>query len=329
MNSTHLYREQRGAAILVALGVLIVLSLLGTSWVVYMSLESTDTRQDLYVARAAAAAQGGARAAIAQMQQALRDRRAAELTASPLVIDIPVYRADAKTAIDAAPVLDDRYHAGVSAVITDECAKVNVNFAPPNVLISLLGIDGDKARSIRANLPRLDGSGAPGGGDPKNWLTSVDELIARNLLTADVLTTERAAQLTVYTVPDPSNPEGFININSASEDVLRAVLDVTPDAAARVAAARPLSSAAELAAVAGKVASTFNYPPPPDDPGALPREFSFSSRCYRIVCSAGLDRIDLDNPQRRASAGVETVVYFPEDGKPRILYWNEWARLGG
>jgi len=301
----------------------------------YMELERENMLLDQQEARAGWVAKSGVEAAIAQMQTAIASGKTGDILSNPLAIEVPVYimprwvdeNADPKVSRDPAvdlPVIDTAYAGRAAVVITDESAKINVNLAPPAVLMSILKIDGDKARQIRERLPRLDGAAPAAGDENRTWLATVEELVNNGLVTSEVLTAERAADLTAQSAADLNGATAQININTASSAVIEAALGVTPDVAKNVIAARPISSADALKAAAGKDATGFNFKPPVEDPTALPREIAFSSRCFRIASVGKVE--DLEGRAQKeniVARAIEAVVYFPENASPRVIYWNE------
>lgn len=310
-------RRDEGIALITTIGLLVVFMLIGIAWVDYMTVETNKSDLQINSTRARYAASGGVEAGIAQVEAALAAHALPSDT--PLEFQLPVYRKG------DTPALDEERACRVKVTISDESARININYAPPNVLRKILGVDGEKAREIRSSLPRLEGEPMTAGDQDRHWFTSVDELVTRSFLTAEQLTPELAAMLTVYSVPDPANPAGYMNVNTAPGPVLEALLDITPDMAASVIdkrTQRPLADVTELSAAAGKDPATFNVRPAPDALNTLPRELGFTSRCYRIASQAEL----VKDEKVIGSGYAEAVVYFDPQGSPRILYWSEGLR---
>lgn len=313
--------NNRGTALVLALGVLTLVVLFGTAMYRYTSLERDEFTLDNNNARANLDAKSGIEHAIAELQAAIASGQVDAMLNNDTEVKLNLYRLAGRTldAVGQAPVADERYTSKAIVHITDESARMNVNLAPPAVLMSILKIDGEKARQLRERLPRLDGSAAAEN-ESRRWLSSVDELASLPLLPPDTLTAERKADLTTFSALDMKAPAGFVNLNTASKPVLEAALAITPEVADKVMLARPLTSLDALVAAAGKGPDTFNFKPAADNPGGMPKELAFSSRCFRIRSTAVLTRT---SSQQEVKAIVEAVVQFPENEAPHIVYWNE------
>jgi type II secretory pathway component PulK len=312
-------RQNEGVALVTALALLVIFMLFGLAWVEYMEYEQNLSKHQIQILRVNKAAEGGINAGI----QAARDVVASGVVTAPpepFAFDIPVYVA---SAADAAPAPDANLVCRVQVRFEDESARININHAPPAVLREILGVDGEKAREIRSSLPRTEG-----GEENKLWFASVEELAARFPVAKDAMTPELKKMLTVYTVPDPAQATGYMNVNTAPARVITALLDVTPGVAAQIVESRPFSDVTELSAAAGKDPATFNVRPAPDALNTLPVELSFGTRCFRIHSSAELIKSDNDaNSQvTTATARFEAIVYIDELGNPHVMYWNESAQ---
>jgi type II secretory pathway component PulK len=312
--------ENGGSALVLAIAVLGIVVAFGFAMYDYTLLEQEDLTVDLDRDRALWDAKSGVEQAIAELQAAIASGQVDVLLRDGIPsVPLSVYHLAGKDLNAGAipPVPDDRYTSGAAVEISDECARMNVNLAPPAVLMSILKIDGEKARQLRERLPRLDGPAVED--ENRRWLSSVKELAGMQVLPSESLADERGANLTVFSALDMRTPAGFVNLNTASSAVIEAALGVTPEVAGKVIAARPLNSLEALVAAAGKDANGFNFKPAADSPGSLPNELAFSSRCFRIRSEARLKK--REDP--KGIATVEAVVQFPENAAPRIVYWNE------
>jgi type II secretory pathway component PulK len=315
--------ENSGAALLTALGLLFVFSMLGMAYVAYMGTVFNKSSFDLRTVCARHMAEGGVEAAIGQVQDALAAGKAADVLSAPIEIGFPVYTSDRSAPFGLAPHANRRGTVKVS--ITDESARINLNYAPTRVLQMVLGVDGDTARKIRSSLPVQD---AAAGSVNQGWLTSLDDLVTRGLMTPAAFATAPKRILTVYSVADLVNPARFLNVNSAAPEALAAVLDLAPEAAQAVTAKRPFRSLAELSAAAGKDPATFNFKPDPAAPDALPKELCLEPHAFRIVSEAVLSDLGPGGKEYRPThSRVEAVVAI-ETGVPRITFWSE-APEGG
>ena len=204
--------SEKGAALIAALSMLMIFTLLGTSYVKYMSIEQDAAMFELRKVRASHLAEGGIKAAIGEIRAALK---AGQTPEAAYEFDIPVYISDAdeKIRISAVPQR-------VRVRIEDEAARVNLNHAPRELLESL-GMDRSRVRALKNSLPK---GSVPRAGT-RQWLSSVDNLRTRKILgTREFRALDRDI-LTVHTVDDPHAPARFINLNSASPKVPAAVLN--------------------------------------------------------------------------------------------------------
>jgi type II secretory pathway component PulK len=321
-------RAHAGVALLTALGLLFVFSLLGLAYVGYMSTVVDQSNYALRSVRACHIARAGVYAAIGEIQVALEDPAAlAKALSTAYELEFPIY-----TLEQGAPegFAANAMRNGVARVsIRDESGKINLNHAPPRVLQAALGVDGDTARRIRSGLPIQEAAPA---GPGQSWMASLDDLVTRGFLTPAAFRVLPKHLLTVYSVADHANPVGFLNVNAAPPEVLAAILDIPPDAAQALAAKRanqPFRDLQELAAAAGKDPATFNFRPAPDTPSAPPKELGFQSRCFRIVSQATVSDLGPNgqeiHPTRKR---VEAVVILSEDGTPQVTFWSEAPEQG-
>lgn len=315
----HPYKNapRRGVALMTSLGLLMLFMVLGIVWFEQMTLDNEDTDMTLARTRAHLYANAGIYVRLADLHAAVERGVINSIQLDEQVIEFPVY-AQGKASSELQ--LHTRYQSRTVVTVTDENARININHAPPKVLRRLLGVEGRTARAIRASLPV---TGAEGTAE-KRWFTSIDELVTRGLMTPKQLNAVNADLVTVYTVSDASNPQRFININTASAPVLQAVLDLRREQAVRVMGARPFFTVDELVAAAGKEAALFNTRPPDSTNKGLPPELTFGSSCFRIVATSELLHVIPGvEPVTKARARVEVVVQFDAQGRPHIQYWSE------
>jgi type II secretory pathway component PulK len=292
-------RDAEGLALVTALGLLALFAVLGMAWVDYMALEQREARLDVEAARARVLARAGLQAARGAVEAAIADGTLGEFLDTEHTIEFPAYQDTGDGIVE-----DANYRGEAKVRVADECARININFAPTAVLMKALGISGAKARQIRKSLPVPGKDGGKG-----RWFASVDELVTRGFLTEQQFAALNKEILTVDSVPDARKPVGFINVNTAPAEVLEAVLGVSPEVAEQVVAKRPFSSLAELSAAAGKDASTFLVKLDADDPNSLPKELAFESRCFRVVSRGAVIRTaEADEEEPRATKSVEAVI---------------------
>lgn len=308
----RLERPDAGVALITALALLFLFSLLGGAYVSYMVYEKQQTDLDVMSTRSRLVAEAGVQAAIGSLGAALKAN--AEW---PHSLDVPI--ADYGLAADGTLAVEGAV-GKATVTISDENGRVNLNLAPTRVLAAILKVDHGAARAIQNTMPRQESdAAAPNVSGERRWLASVDELVTRGLLAPEKFAALDKTLLTVYSTGTAEPALGHINVNSAPPEVLAAVLALTPEEAAQVAAKRPFQSMEELVAATGKDPATFNVSAPPETPGALPKELAFTSRCFRVVSESALDKAE---PGQRGGYRIEAVVAFNEAGEPSIRYWN-------
>lgn len=305
-----------GAALITALALLVIFASLGTAYVTYMSLEIERSRLYTDAAPTASAARAGIFAAIGEIEKALGTPQFEAILQNGLSFEWPVYKGS--RAPGGVP-LEETQRLRNIVTVSDECARVNINFVPPRVLETILGVDGNTARQIRSSLPRLGESAEPSAEGARRRLASVDDLVVRGLLSKAALDKVDRNLITVYSALDPNDPAGFINVNSAPPEVIAAVLGIGSEAAKRVVAARPIDSLSELAAAAGCDPATFTMAPSPEASYALPKEFCLTSQCFRIVSQA----TPAAGRKSAQAVRVEAVVFFIGKGRHEIRFWSE------
>ncbi len=309
--------NQRGVALLTAIALLLVFTVLGSAYLRYMSLETEKARMAEARVRANHAVEGAVYAAVDQIKKALAEKKIDALikqTATTMVF--PSYSLSGGEQLTL--INDENVQVTARWAVRDESGKLNLNHAPASALRVILGVDGSKAREIRASLPRSE-EGAGQAGD-KRWFSTVNDVVTSGLISPDVFKTIDLSNLTVYTVPDPDQPYGYINLNTASPKVLEAVLDISPDMANTVAAARPFRSLADVCHVAGKPATMFNFKPEPETPDSMPKALSLESNAFRVFASAQVRRPG--GGSVLSSVSVEAVVVLLADGGHVFTFWQ-------
>ena len=301
--------EQRGVALLSALALLFLFSLLGVAYVSYMATLADHARYEARAVQTRAMARGGVLTAIREIETRIARGNLGELP-TDYDMTLPVYREDAEAAIGIAPSESRRATTTIATI--DESGKVNLNYAPARVLARVLKTNPGVAGKIRRSAQ------APG-----QRFIRVDEVVSRGLVAPKAATNVDETLLTVHSVADPADPSASLNLNAAPVPVLAAALALTPQAAQATAAQRPFANVAALTAAAGKGPKTFNYRPPADRPRALAPELCFESRCFRIESRASIADLGRNGEERRTTqSGIEAVVIFGH-GEPQITYWSE------
>lgn len=291
---------ESGVALITALSILALFSLLGSAYLGYMLAETNERTYDLRMVRGQEYARAGLWAAVGELEGIVGS---GGVVPAELDFEFPVYVGG-----DDGVLAHERYFGVAHVRILDECSKVNVNHASIAILRGL-GFDDETARAIVTSRSSRQSGG---------WFSSLDELVDRGLVAEDLLEKVGRDLLTVHSVADHGNARGFVNVNSASGPVLSAVLGLDPKASQEIIKARPLSSLVDLRRAAQGAAAA------PTTLQALPKEASFTSRAYRLVSTGSLswraeDGRELDS----FGSEVEGVVVFSAEGGVKVTFWNE------
>jgi type II secretory pathway component PulK len=263
-----------------------------------MAIEHDEARFETRKARARMLAEGGFNAAIGEIQAALA-RGEAPADRYEFKLPIYVYRAQGNEVFPQA----------IEVKIGDESARINLNHAPLGVLTSV-GFDPAPARALIASLPGNGKSGA--------WLTSLDELRTRKILTPEEFSSLDKELFTVYSATDPASPRAFLNLNTMSARALAAVFNIPKDEAAELAQKRPFADWRDVVGKTGRDPSTYNIKPPSQDGNQLPDALSLTSRAFHITCSA---IVESESRRRNVRYPVEAVVLFLDNGNYIVRHW--------
>ncbi len=294
-------RDDSGMALVLALGMLVLFAMLGVAYAGYMSIEFDRARYEVQTLRARNLASAAIYGAVGHIQAAIEK---GETPGAVYTLQMPMYDQQRNAEIRE-----------VSVEVSDECARINLSFAPREVL-EAIGFDRSEVRELKRNLPRdpvaMDASAS--------WLLDVDELLNRSYVSQETFAKLDRNLLTVFSA-DPLKPEGYLNLNSAPPAVLAAALNLTPEEAEAVAAKRPFESWEDLLAKTGKAADTFNVRPEVGETGGMPASLAFTSRCYRLVSSASVEVSG--GRSRLLQHRVEAVIQLDENGEYHARYWRE------
>lgn len=294
---------REGMALVSALAMLLLFSLLGSAYVRSMRIEFDAANIATQETRARFLARGGINAAVGALETALQSGES--LDGRTYTLALPLY--PNRQGERVAEVQEVTVH------LSDESGRINVNHSSIQVL-EAIGIDRAAAAAIRNGLPRADLPSS----EERQWLASVDGLLARGFLGGRAFAGLNREALTVYTVADPFSPAGYININTASPAVLAALFNISSAEAQTLADARPFTSWQDAVDKTGRDPTTYNVGRMQAVPGSMPPSLSLTSRCYRIVCEAWAS----GSGARPSGVRVEAVVLFDENGGHRFRYWE-------
>lgn len=318
-------RNERGAALIFALSMLAIFGFMGVAYVKYMSLNLVESDLDLRKARARQLAVSGIQIAASGLRQEVLSANHKVPRNTPAAFDLATYNGitHGDEGIVAEPMNVTRL-ARTTVTVYDEGGRVNLNHAPASALQKLLGVDGDTARNITANVPR----GAQG--PDARWFLTTDELLSRGLLTKAQYNLIVPDTLSTVSVVDHANPAGHFDVNGAEPAALSAMLNLTLEQAQQVKSKGPFASMEALgqavSAVTGAPAEAVTGEP----------SLGLKSRCFRVV-SEGFyakaidsDRYDAAATEdekdqlltNRTTSTVEAVLQFNDDGTYEVIYWN-------
>lgn len=288
-------KSNSGMALVAAIGMLVVFAMLGTAYLGYMTLEYDQTGQEMRDVRARTLAEAGIYAGIGEAQAAIARGEAPK---PEYAIALNAYRQEA-----TGP---GTYPQSVRVQVSDESARVNLNFAP-GALLHNLGLPDNAVKAIadyRAAGKRL---------------ASLDSLKSEGLVDTATLQSVKRDQFTVYSGTDLRQPHSYINLNSVPEPILAAIFNVNAEEATALASKRPFTSWEDAVQKVGREPSTFSVASAQYATRDMPADLALNSRCFRLV-----SLVDMNMPGGRpASAGVEAVVSFLENGTYSIRYWRE------
>lgn len=295
----HCQSRDRGAALLTALGILVLFVMLGSAYVQYMAIEKDEADYEIRKARARMLAEGGLYAGIGEIQAAIT-RGETPVERYEFRLPIYVYRGQGTEVFPQT----------VEVVVRDENARINLNHAPLSVLTSV-GFDPSQARALIASLPGSGKSGA--------WLTSLDELRTRKILSLEEFGKIDKELFTVYSATDQANPRAFLNLNTMSPAALAAVFGVSRDKAAELTQKRPFSDWRDVVAKSGSDPSTYNIRPSVEGGDVMPDALTLTSRAYHVTCTAFVQ--SESTRRQNARYPVDAVIVFLENGDYEIRHW--------
>lgn len=304
-------QRERGAALILALALMAIMAVMGTYYVRHMNLEQEAADIALAEMRARLAADAGVQATLGKLAAALRSNAMKIALAGPDRIELPTYQL-LRGAQGLELAAHERRRASADVVVFDENARLNLNAAPADVLTAALGIAPDVAQRIAEapGLPKAQGGGP---------FLAPEDLVARGLMTRETFEKLDQSLITTYSAPDPTKPDGCLNVNTASPKVLAAALGIDEAAAKAAQEKGPFRSLDAFSQVVGKDVSgvTSGGTPMPA------RAFDCESRCFRIISTGAFARVDVrGNEYHRALARVEAVVIFDKPSVYRIISWN-------
>ncbi|MBI2423788.1 MAG: general secretion pathway protein GspK [Candidatus Hydrogenedentes bacterium] len=297
-------RQQRGAALVLALSLLAVFSMLGTYYLQSMQLAVDTNTLSIRSVRAHEAAVAGIEAAIGGLYTGLQEDQLHLILGKEREIVFPVYKGVVNGETHGIEA-ENRFENKAVLSIEDESGRVNLNHAPASVLQSLLGIDGETARKLASSLPHAGGEAG------LVWLVHPDELVSRGFLSEAAYAALDKTLLTTSSVAAHDTPAPYLNVNSASSAVLAALLGVPLQKAEELRAQRPYKTLEALAQAAGA------------DLGALSMApmLRTDSQCFRIRSTGVIGRSGGAGDQ--VSATLEAVVLFDGLGAHRVVSWTQ------
>lgn len=290
-------RDERGVALFASLALLLVFTLIGTSYVQYMSITYDDTRYELTIVRADSLSRGGIYAAIGELQAALASD---DPILSEYTLSLPIYRTIGGER-EAIPQT-------VKVTVTDEASRADLNDASPQ-LLAALGLPENVVSQTRS---------AKRAGQPRR-LVSVDDLRASDFMNGQSFNELDKSLFTVYT--GAKGQQSAINLNSASPQLLAAVFAIDLVEANTLAGKRPFTTWDDVRAKVGREPSTFNVNDGVGSGTTMPSSLSLSSRTFRL--SSEVEMVVNEGSPRRIRSFVEAVVYIASDGSFAIRYWDQ------
>lgn len=287
---------RRGAALLAAVAFLAIFSMLGVSYLGYMTVEEERVLWRARTLRAETLASDFLHTALHEVHARLAagEPIPAELLFGP----VPIYRGGL-TGMDSLREAES-LRGEVRVRIEDEAAKLDINRAAPWLVTAVTGLDEDAARAVRAQL------GVPFAQRtrPDLPLRHLKELHTRGFLDEATVDALPADRVTVFSAPGP-----LLNANALSPAMLAAVLGLDEEAAERVAASRPFATREALEAAVGEGVS-------------VTAALGIASRCYRFRVEAALLRAGPNDEWARVRTHrIEAVALF-SGPRPEVVFWE-------
>lgn len=293
-------RLHDGVALISALALLALFSILGTAYLSFMTIEQDAAHYEVRQVRANQYAEAGLAGAIGEIQAALE---AGTIPQDAYTVSVPQFEQNM-----TASNID------VHVQLFDESSLLNANHVPREVF-EALGFERSAIRGLKASLPRADGVVDPN----RQWLGSIDEL-AKRLSIEDGAEGPDTSLFTVYTAYDIARPEAYLNLNSLGPKALTAVLNLTPEEGESLAGKRPFTNWPDLLNKSQKDPASFNIRPEEFGARTRPAAFTFRSRCYRILSTVNLKSIY--SARRTLTSSVEAVVVFRDDNTYAVRFWS-------
>ena len=301
--------SRRGAALLTALTLLAIFSILGAGYLTYMGSESDLVRYDLEVLRARTGAESGVYAAMGDIHAALANGGAVT-GGDTFSYTLPIFRYR-----DGAPEAREDLRIAVEVSVVDEQARLNLNHTPPHMLGALLGLTDDAVDALATALPE------PGGepGDGRRWLASPRELVTRGIVDDETFAGLDLDSLTTDSVPPGMAPAAFLNVNTIPGDAFQALLGIEDGRLSRVLDQRPFDNMSQLMNAAQRASETF----PIAGEAVGVEALGFASRVLRLEAVAQLEATaDGEEWRTLRTRRAEAVVHFPESASPRLAAWR-------
>jgi len=293
----HSRYRKSGVALMAAVALLAIFSMLGVSYLRFMSIENERSRWQGRIVRADTLADDYLRVAIHELNTLVANGGPIPDTLEFPPVPVFVGGRDGPDSL----VDSESLRGEIRVTIADEAARLDINRVSSAMIEAATGLSAEKAERI------FESTRAPIGQDTESVrlpVRTLEELTTRGLLDeAEVMALPRE-HLTVFSGPGP-----FLNANTMPIELLAAVLGLDGDAAEAIAAARPFESREALRDALG-----------PD--AGLPPALGVDSRCYRLICEVTLTQPTGDEAWRPVRTHrLEAVVALQSDG-PRALYWG-------
>lgn len=316
MKIIGMIKFNRGVALIIAISLLGIFSLLGMYYVRSSEIDLKRVGLLLDELRVREYTNAGLNVVIAEIEKHWVNGTIDDLlNKGEFQIEIPyytlIYKGEGKRNLDTS----DTNEVSVKAKIFDESGKANINLAPVSVIQKILKVDGDTARQLKSKLDKQSGG---------KWLYVLDEIYTRGVSLNGVNLEEIYENLSTWNAGNPENPIPYLNINRATPEVLKAVFNLNDAEVEKVLSARPFRTLEEFVNLVGKDPSTFNIKIGNflDSKWVFP--FTGSSNSFRIILNGELRKNVSGSSYRKVSYSLEVGVVIV-DGKAKIV-WNRLLR---
>lgn len=306
-------RKNIGVALLLAISVLGLFSMLGMYYVRDSELELRRTQMYIDDIRANIYADAGVQLAMAELQRAWHNDTLVNFSTMNriLEVEIPYYKSFYLGKSGSRIEPSDTYKAKIHIEFFDESGKININCSSAGLLQKVMNVDGETARQI---VGRLNQS-AP----KQKWFYLQEDLI--NFLPniqADQVFFENVS---TWNAGNPAKPISYLNVNAMSDKVFSAVFNIPLEETTQILSKRPFATVSDLVTAIGRDPATFAIKL---DPNISHWQFPLTNKSssFRVLVKAETSRYIQGRAYNRNYQALEVGIVII-DGEPHLVWKKE------